>query len=186
MSWLLQSPSSSRCSHLPFPITRFLGRDTYSVYLHVFISHSPRSRSNLKHCNLLRPKIAYLSRGTLCLVIKGVPPTTQIYKLEDNNARQLVARREEKGKSDFSGVGSDHKEGTHKRKMYVFAARQTPLPFFLLLLWPGAARDTTVKQCLGLLIFCFQANLYRYRCVPAASATNPSWKCKISNPAIPK
>ncbi|XP_046764674.1 uncharacterized protein LOC124417591 [Gallus gallus] len=34
----------------------------------------------------------------------------------------------------------------------------------------------------GPLIFCFQANSHRYRCVPAAGITNPSWKCKISNP----
>lgn len=46
--WLLQSPPSSRCAHLPIPITRFLGRDTYTVYLHIFISHIPWSRSNLE------------------------------------------------------------------------------------------------------------------------------------------
>lgn len=77
-------------------------------------------------------------------------------------------------------------ESTHKEKCTCLLRDKSPSHSFSYSCDPVLLETQQSSSALGLLIFCFQANSYRYRCVPAASATNPSWKCKISNPAIPK
>lgn len=71
---------------------------------------------------------------------------------------------------------------TEKRSQSAFAARQTPSHCFSSACDLMLPETQQPRSAPGPLIFCFQANSHRYRCVPAAGITNPSWKCKISNP----
>ena len=64
-------------------------------------------------------------------------------------------------------------KGTCKRKVYVLAPRQIPVPLFPLLVRPGAAEDTTVEQCLGLANFLLAGKLVPLQMRPSCRCNRP-------------